>query len=117
MTISYSGNTPLAHRRIFPSGQDITGWHVYSADWGSDEIVFKVDDVETFRVTRPMVEQYGRWAYDAPKFLVLNFAIGGYYPQTVNQAKTPYPGVPAATVDLIKSGRATMMVDWVRVAG
>jgi hypothetical protein len=62
-----------------------------------------------------MVEQYGRWAYDEPKFLILNVALGGNYPQAVNHATTPYPGLPQATVDLIKAGKATMMVDWVKV--
>jgi beta-glucanase (GH16 family) len=110
----YSGATPLVHRHTLPAG-DISGWHVYSMDWRPDGFVFKVDDVEIYRVTRAMVEQYGRWAYDTPKFLILNLAIGGNYPRSVNHADAPYPGVPASTVDLIKAGSATMMVDWVRV--
>jgi beta-glucanase (GH16 family) len=111
----YSGNTPLVRRYPFPNGQNITGWHVYAMDWQPDALVFRVDDVEIYRVTKAMVEQHGRWAYDTPKFLILNVAIGGNYPQAVNHAQTPYPGVPAETVELIKSGAATMMVDWVRV--
>jgi hypothetical protein len=30
--------------------------------------------------------------------------------------RTPYAGLPAATVDVIKSGRGRVLVDWVRVA-
>ena len=74
-----------------PEGQDITGWHVYSMDWTATGFVFKVDDREIYQVTRAMVEQYGRWAYDNPKFLILNVAIGGNYPQAVNHAQMPYP--------------------------
>lgn len=111
----YSGNTPLVARRPFPRANDITGWHIYSMDWTADGFVFKVDDDAFYRVTRAMVEQYGRWAYDNPKFLIVNFALGGQYPQSVNHATTPYPGLPAATVDLIKAGRARMLVDWIRV--
>lgn len=111
----YSGNTPLVQRRSFPAGQDITGWHVYSLDWRPDGFVFAVDGEAFYRVPRSMVEQHGRWAYDNPKFLILNVALGGNYPQAVNHAPAPYPGLPAATVDLIKANRATMLVDWVRV--
>jgi hypothetical protein len=62
-----------------------------------------------------MVEKYGRWAYDTPKFLIANLALGGTYPQGVNKVTAPYPGLPQATVDLIKADKAVMVVDWVRV--
>jgi beta-glucanase (GH16 family) len=111
----YSGNTPLVSRQQFPQGGDITGWHVYSMDWTADALVFKVDDEEKYRVTRAMVERYGRWAYDNPKFLIVNLALGGQYPQSVNGVAQPYPGLPQATVDLIAADKAVMVVDWVRV--
>lgn len=111
----YSGNTPLVSRQHFARGGDITGWHVYSMDWTSDSLVFKVDDVEEYRVTRAMVEKHGRWAYDNPKFLIINLALGGQYPQAVNKVAQPYLGLPQATVDLIAADKAVMIVDWVRV--
>ena len=111
----YSGNTPLVKRRAFPAGTEITGWHVYSMEWTTRGFAFKVDDDEFYRVTRADVEQYGRWAYDTPKYLILNFALGGNYPHGVNHVESPYPGIPTSTVDLIKAGRAKMVVDWVKV--
>jgi beta-glucanase (GH16 family) len=111
----YSGNTPLVLRAPLPPTADITAWHVYALDWTPDTLAFKVDGVEKYRVTKDMVTKYGAWAYDNPKFLIANLALGGQYPQSVNHADTPYPGLPQATVDLIKSGRATMLVDWVRI--
>lgn len=111
----YSGNTPLVQRAPLKADKDITAWHVYSVDWKPDELVFKVDDVETYRVTRAMVEKYGRWAFDNPKYLILNFALGGIYPASVNKATSPYPGLPESTVQLIKEEKARMLVDWVRV--
>ena len=112
----YSGNTPLVQRRAFPNGQDSTGWHVYSMEWSATGFVFKVDDDAYYRVTREMVERHGRWAYDTPKHLIVNLAIGGQYPQGVNKITTPYPGLAADTVDLIKADKATMLVDWIRVS-
>ena len=111
----HSGNTPLVSRQHFAQGGDITGWHVYSLDWSADELVFKVDGNPEYRVARTTVERYGRWAYDNPKFLILNLALGGQYPQSVNKVAEPYVGLPQSTVDLIKSDKAVMVVDWVRV--
>lgn len=111
----YSGDTPLVKRQPFAAPDNITNWHVYSVDWAPDELVFKVDEVEIYRVTRAMVEKYGRWAFDNPKFLILNLALGGGFPNSVNRTKTPYFGLPESTVELIKRGDAVTLVDWVRV--
>lgn len=111
----YFGDTPLVNRWYFPPGADITGWHVYAVDWSNDELAFTVDGRLVYRATRPMIENYGRWAFDNSKYLILNFAIGGAYPLKVNGARAPYPGLPQPTVDAIRSGRARVLVDWVRV--
>jgi beta-glucanase (GH16 family) len=112
----YSGNTPLASRQHFKQSGDITGWHIYAMDWTDNSLVFKVDGTEEYRVTRTMVERYGRWAYDNAKFLIVNLAVGGQYPQAVNKTTEPYVGLPQSTVDLIKADKAVMVVDWVRVS-
>lgn len=111
----YSGDTPIVRRDTFPAGQDITGWHVYAVDWTPDSLVFRVDDRAIYRVTRPMITKYGRWAFDNPKFLILNLALGGGYPSGVNHVKTPYPGLPESTVRRIRADSAAVLVDWVRV--
>jgi beta-glucanase (GH16 family) len=111
----YFGNTPLAHRSFFPKGIDVTQWHIYSVNWTKDSLIFSIDGTITYTVTRDMVEKYGRWAYANPKFIILNFALGGGYPQGVNGIKAPYPGLPQSTVDKIKDGKADFLVDWVLV--
>jgi len=111
----YSGGKGLVQRSSFATPADITGWHVYAVRWTRDALVFTVDDREAWRVSRAMVETHGRWAYDNPKHLILNQAIGGVYPHAVNRVARPYYGLPQATVDLINDGRAVMLVDWVRV--
>jgi beta-glucanase (GH16 family) len=111
----YSGNTPFVKRRAFAPSRDITSWHVYSMEWSESGFSFKVDGDAFYEPTRALVETRGRWAYDSPKFLIVNFALGGNYPHDVNHATAPYPGLPAETVDLLKAGAATMMVDWVKV--
>lgn len=111
----YSGDTPLAHRSPFPAGQDATGWHVYTVIWGTASIVFLVDGRVVYTVNRAEVERYGRWAFDNPKFLILNFALGGGYPAAVNGVREPYFGLSEPAVRMVKADEARMLVDWVRV--
>ncbi|MBS1524802.1 MAG: glycoside hydrolase family 16 protein [Bacteroidetes bacterium] len=112
---NYFGNTPLAYRYHFPNQETVDQWHVYSVDWTPDKMVFKTDGVVTYTVTRAMVEKYGRWAFDNPKFIILNFALGGGYPNGVNKITSPYFGISQSTVDKIKAGKAKVLVDWVLV--
>lgn len=113
----YSGETPLVNKFFFPEGLDVTDWHVYAVEWTKDAILFEVDGHLTYRVTRPMVEHYGKWRFDNPKHLILNFAMGGAYPVKTNGIKEPYVGVPQETVEQVKTGTVAMLVDWVRVWG
>ena len=103
------------YRFHFPKGQDITGWHIYSVDWSPDSTVFKVDGEVSFTMTKETVTQQGAWAFDNQKFIILNLALGGQYPAAINKATTPYRGLPDATVQLIKDGKAKVLVDWVRI--
>ncbi|MCA0909722.1 family 16 glycosylhydrolase [Qipengyuania gaetbuli] len=113
----YSGETPLVNKYFFPEGIDVTDWHNYAVEWSEDRIEFLIDDRVIYRVTRPMVENYGKWRFDNPKYLILNFAMGGAYPFKTNGIKEPYNGVPAETVEKVKTGEVAMLVDWVRVWG
>jgi beta-glucanase (GH16 family) len=111
----YSGETPLVNKYYFEDGTDVTDWHTYAVEWTDREMLFKVDERTIYRATRPMVEHHGAWAFDTPKFVILNFALGGAYPFKTNGIKKPYNGLPGETVDRIKAGDITMEIDWVRV--
>lgn len=113
----YSGETPLVNKFFFPAGVDVTQWHTYAVEWTTDRILFLVDDHVTYRVTRSMVENYGKWRFDTPKYVILNFAMGGAYPFKTNRVEKPYNGVPQETVDQVRTGEVAMLVDWVRVYG
>lgn len=111
----YSGNTPFVKRDSFAVKDPVTNWHIYSVDWQPDSLMFKVDGKEFYRVTRSMVEKYGKWSYDNAKFLIVNFALGGGYPGGVNKVREPYFGLPASSVNIIKKGNSKIWVDWVRI--
>jgi beta-glucanase (GH16 family) len=111
----YSGNTPLVRRDTFPAGTDATGWHVYEVRWTPAFLSFRVDDAEFYRVERGDVTQYGvPAAIDSVKYVILNLALGGGYPNGVNGVRTPYLGLPESSVDRIRRGEARVLVDWVR---
>lgn len=111
----YFGNTPLVYRARFPKGTDASQWHVYSVNWTKNSLIFKVDGKATYTITRPMAEKYGKWAFDTPKFLILNFALGGGFPHSVNKVNKPYYGLSQASADRIKAGNAKYYVDWVLI--
>ncbi|HEY4288175.1 MAG TPA: glycoside hydrolase family 16 protein [Puia sp.] len=111
----YSGNTPFVGKGYFEKNNDITRWHIYAVDWTPDSLIFKYDNKPMYRVTRSMTARYGKWAFDSKKFLILNFAVGGVYPATVNGIREPYFGLAPSTLDLIKQNKTKMWVDWVRV--
>ena len=111
----YSGETPLVNKYFFHGGTDVTQWHTYAVEWSGRQMLFKVDERTIYRVTRPMVEHYGAWVFDTPKYLILNFAVGGIYPFKTNGIKQPYYGLPAQSAERIRRGEIAMEVDWVRV--
>lgn len=111
----YSGDAGLVDRLYFPADNDVTNWHVYAVDWTPDSLLFKYDDVLVLRITKPMTQFFGEWAFDNPKYLILNFAVGGVYPYKINGIKEPFYGLPASTFEMIKAGKSKMLVDWVRV--
>ncbi len=111
----YFGETPIVNKVFLTPNDDVTHWHVYSVDWTKDALLFKIDGRLFYRVTRTMIETYGRWAFDNSKFLIVNFALGGAYPAKINGVKEPYNGLPQATVDAVKAGKTKVLVDWVKV--
>lgn len=113
----YYGEGGLSNKFFFPADDQVTDWHVYSVDWRPDRLVFKVDDGTIYRVTRPMVDFFGPWVFDKPKFLILNFALGGIFPYKTNGVGDPYYGLPQSTVKLIEADRVRLLVDWVKVEG
>ncbi len=111
----YSGETPFVNRLYFDKKNDVTCWHIYGVDWTADSLLFKYDGVTMFRVTKTMVSKYGKWSFDNNKFLILNYALGGAYPEKINAVKSPFYGLSSTAFELIKNNKIKMSVDWIRV--
>ena len=65
-----------------------------------------------YRVTRLMVENYGKPSYDNAKYIILNFALSGGYPAKINGIKSlPCNGMPDVAEQAIKDGKIKMLTD------
>ena len=95
----YSGGTAIGGNRNI--GQPLANaFHDYAVEWSPNLIVWYLDGAEYFRVT-PASLRGNAWVFDHPFFMILNVAVGGYW-----------PGYPDGSTVFPQ----TMLVDWVRVS-
>ncbi len=74
----YSGSGGVGHFTSFPSGSLSDEFHTFAIEWEEDEIRWYVDDAQFFKLTPTQVS--GEWVFDHPFFLLINMAVGGYWP-------------------------------------
>ena len=81
------------------AGAFADAFHTFAVDWSPNLIIWYVDGVEYQRRT-PASLNGNRWVFDHPFFMIMNVAVGGYW-----------PGYPDGTSTFPQ----TMSVDYVRV--
>jgi beta-glucanase (GH16 family) len=97
----YSGGNPLTGVYTLPDqGRFSDDYHVFAVEWEPRAIRFYVDDVLYETQTPDNLPAGQHWVFDHPFFVVLNVAVGGYW-----------PGNPDDTTKFPQS----MLVDYVRV--
>lgn len=97
----YSGSHGIQARYTLPAGQAVnTGFHRYAVEWAPKDIKFFVDDHMIGERTPANLPPGATWVYDHPFFIILNVAVGGYW-----------PGPPDDTTKFPQR----MLVDYVRV--
>jgi beta-glucanase (GH16 family) len=113
----YSGDAAPVNRAYLHSMQlaDVSAWHTYAVRWTSDAMTFTIDGKVFFIETKKMISFFGTWAFDNPKYLILNLALGGIYPYKINGITSPYNGLSKSTLHSVKAGDGTVLVDWVKV--
>ncbi len=91
----------------FPNGGrvDDAGYHTYGVVWSPNEAQFYRDDPNTpyFTITNS-TDIPGDWVFNHPFFIIMNLAIGGYFPGYSNNT-TPNPAV--MTVDYVRVYRGS----------
>jgi len=114
---NYSGDQAPVNRAYLQSMQlrNVAAWHTYSVKWTSNAMTFYVDGKVFFNETKAMITFFGSWAFDNPKYLILNLALGGVYPYKMTAVTTPYYGMSQQTLQSVKADEGNVLVDWVKV--
>jgi len=94
----YSGVNGVGGFYTLGSGVFSTDYHVFAIEWFPDHIDWYVDT--TLYMTKKQTDLPGTWVFDHPFFIILNLAVGGYWPGYPDQT-TIFPQY--------------MLVDYVRV--
>ena len=96
----YSGGSALTTGYTLPNGQAFAdAFHTFTVDWAPDSVTWYVDGNQYARKT-PADTNGNRWVFDHPFFMLLNVAVGGYW-----------PGYPDGSTQLPQQ----MLIDYVRV--
>ncbi|MFJ6795433.1 lectin [Streptomyces sp. NPDC091268] len=76
----YSGSGGIGAGYSLPGGQAFAdAFHTFAVDWSPNAVTWSVDGVVYQR--RTPADLGGRqWVFDKPFFLILNLAVGGYWP-------------------------------------
>jgi beta-glucanase (GH16 family) len=99
----YSGDHGLQGSTLLASGTLDQAYHVYAVDWSPGKIVWSFDGAAYHTETPATIPAGTRWVFDdSPFFLLLNLAVGGFW-----------PGNPDSTTSFPQ----TLAVDYVRVYG
>jgi beta-glucanase (GH16 family) len=94
----FSGDKGFGKPSELASGAYADGFHVYAVEWEPREIRWYRDGI-LYHTARPDLVK-GEWVYQHPFFVILNLAVGGYWPGNPD-ASTSFP--------------QRMLVDYVRV--
>ncbi|QFU90812.1 glycoside hydrolase family 16 protein [Amycolatopsis sp. YIM 10] len=80
-------------------GRFTDAFHTFAVDWAPNRITWSVDG-NVYQTRTPADLNGNRWVFDHPFFMILNLAVGGYWPGDPNSS-TPFPN--------------QLLVDYVRV--
>ncbi|MBT6151563.1 MAG: glycoside hydrolase family 16 protein, partial [Chloroflexi bacterium] len=96
----YSGINNLGEPKNLLENDFTDDFHVFSIEWTAEEITWLLDGEVYHSVSPADLPEDREWVYDQPFFILLNFAVGGYWPGNPDSS-TEFP--------------AEVVVDYVRV--
>jgi beta-glucanase (GH16 family) len=86
----YSGSAGIGSGYTLPNGQAFAdAFHTFAVDWAPNSIKWSVDGV-VYQTRTPADVGGNAWAFNKPFFLILNLAVGGYWPGDPNSS-TVFP--------------------------
>jgi beta-glucanase (GH16 family) len=97
----YSGSKGISAKFPLPAGESVhTAFHLYAVEWSPNDIKFFFDNHLIAHRTPADLPPNTTWVYDHPFYILLNLAVGGYWPGNPDDT-TVFP--------------QQMLIDYVRV--
>ncbi|MEW1859649.1 family 16 glycosylhydrolase [Streptomyces sp. NBC_00669] len=76
----YSGSNGIGAGYTLPGGQSFSdAFHTFAVDWAPNSISWSVDG-QVYETRTPADLGGNRWVFDHPFYIILNLAVGGYWP-------------------------------------
>ncbi|MFI9385014.1 ricin-type beta-trefoil lectin domain protein [Kutzneria sp. NPDC052558] len=76
----YSGSAGVGAGYTLPGGQSFAdGFHTFAVDWSPNKIVWSVDG-NAYETRTPADIGGNQWVFDHPFYIIMNLAVGGYWP-------------------------------------
>ena len=86
----YSGSGGIGAGYTLPGGQAFAdGFHTFAVDWSPSSITWSVDG-NAYETRTPADLNGNRWVFDHPFYILMNLAVGGYWPGDPD-GSTPFP--------------------------
>jgi beta-glucanase (GH16 family) len=87
----YSGGNSLNADSVLSNNASYSdAYHVFAVDWYPDQIIFSMDGTVYEVRKKSDIPAGSSWPFNAPFFVILNFAVGGDWPGPPN-ASTVFP--------------------------
>ncbi len=87
----YSGSAGIGAGYSLPGGQAFADdFHTFAVDWAPNSITWSVDG-HAYETRTPADLGGNRWVFDHPFYIIMNLAVGGYWPGDPD-GSTPFPG-------------------------
>jgi beta-glucanase (GH16 family) len=97
----YSGGNSISASYTLPNSERFTdAFHVFAVEWEPNVVRWYVDSTLYVTRTPASLPAGTTWVYDHPFFIIMNLAVGGYWPGAPD-SNTVFP--------------QTLTIDWVRV--
>ncbi len=101
----FSGGNGVGSSFVFPDGGTISDFHTYGVIWSPNQAQFYRDDPSApYFTIRNSSDIAGDWVFNHQFFLIMNLAMGGYFPGYTDST-TPNPAV--MTVDYVRVYRGS----------
>ncbi|MGA4843647.1 glycoside hydrolase family 16 protein [Streptomyces sp. G45] len=95
----YSGSGGIGAGYTLPGGEAFAdAFHTFAVDWSPNKVTWSVDG-HVYQTRTPADLGGRKWVFDKPFFLILNLAVGGYWPGDPD-GSTAFP--QRLTVDYVR---------------